>query len=372
MCSTWRAVSRSDLLWQRLTSQVWGRTLLLQATWRDEFLYRHQTARNFQTGRYMHVTLHYDQSDIDDSEGLMCRCLALSDLYLACGFADGTVRIFDLATHRHINTFRSQHPHRFGRFSRAVSGIFITGSRLVFATLDGYIYVVVINGSNQPRPAHMGDVVNDGALVDFAGSGRWWVGLYAGVPGRAFHIWDAHTEELVFVGGTLTDPESVMGWHMLIELTEFVGRVRVTSQESAVACTRLREIVFDLREQVVVRRDKQHRRGVIATTVDVNNEAYVVVDSRGLAIVRQVDSLEQVCRFRVPGAAQGNIMGCMNSGYALICVAGIISVWEIKQGGYLYNFRERMEGVNTIVVDERHMAALDNDNIIHLWDFGAQ
>lgn len=57
----------------------------------------------------------------------------------------------------------------------------MSDTRLVFATLDGDIHAAVINGGVMMlRRVHMGDVVNDGSLVDFAGSNRWWVGLYAG------------------------------------------------------------------------------------------------------------------------------------------------------------------------------------------------
>ncbi|KAK5784261.1 hypothetical protein PVK06_038784 [Gossypium arboreum] len=69
----------------------------------------------------------------------------------------------------------------------------------------------------------MGNVLDDGALVDFTRCWRWWVGLYASVPGRAFHIWDCNAEELVYLNASLTDPEAMMGWHMLTEFTETIG-----------------------------------------------------------------------------------------------------------------------------------------------------
>lgn len=221
------------------------------------------------------------------------------------------------------------------------------------------------------RRAHIGDVVNDGALVDFAGCGRWWAGLYAGVPGRAFHIWDSNSEELVFVGGTLTDPESLMGWRMLTDLTQFVGRLRVTRQESAVAATGTRVILIDLRGQGLVLSDQSYRRrGLIVTSVDVDEDAYIIVDTRGRAVVRRVGTSEEICRFNVRGAARGRVMGCMNQGYALMCVAGVIRVWETERGGYLYDLVEGIGEVNAIVANERHVAVYSNDATIHLWDFG--
>lgn len=376
MCSTWRAVSRSDLLWHRLTRRVWGRTQLIRDTWRDEYVYWHRTVSNFRHQRSSHATLNFDPSDVEDPDGLICRCLTLSDTHLACGFADGAVRLFELATLLHVRTFRPQpREDRFGRFARAITGIVITNHRLIFATLDGDIHVAtIVNGPAHPRRAHRGDAVNDGALVDFTGNGRWWVGLYAGVPGRAFHVWDGNTEQLVFVGGSLTDPESVMGWHMLIELAEFVGRVRVTNQETAVACTNQRVFAFDLRNQGVL---EDYRRRAIVTSMDVSNSAYVLVGQQGVARVRRVGTLEEVCTFTARGAAHMGAMGCMNRGYALMCIGGVIRVWEVEQHGEhhrrrLYNFRERIGEVNALVASERHVAACGCDTTLHLWDFGAQ
>ncbi|PRQ52501.1 putative transcription factor WD40-like family [Rosa chinensis] len=372
VCSTWRAVSRSDLLWRRLTRRIWGRTRLLQDTWRDEYVYWHRTARNFRTRRYAHTILYFDPSDVDDADGLTCRCLTLSDNYLACGFADGAVRLFDLATRLHVSTYRPHQRDRLGRFSRAVTGIVISNSRLTFATLDGDIHVADVPGPPITRRAHLGQVMDDGVLVDFTGCGRWWVGLYAGVPGRAIHIWDSNTEELVYVGGELTEPEAVVGWHMLTEMSGFVGRVRVTTQETAVACTSARVIVFDLRNGGEVLAEEQYRRGIVVTATDVSDAAYVVVGNRGLARVRRVDTSEELCRFSVRGAGQMGAMGCMNGGYALMCAGGVIRVWEVERGEELYTFWERVGAVNAFVCDERHVVAWGSDATLHLWDFGGQ
>ncbi|XVE72550.1 hypothetical protein DITRI_Ditri11bG0047500 [Diplodiscus trichospermus] len=370
VCSTWQAVSRSEPLWHRLTSFIWGRTHRIHNWWREEYVYRHQTAQNFRAGRSFHETLHFDPSDVNIPDGLTCRCLTISDTHLACGFADGTVRLFELETRLHMGTFFPHHGDRFGRFSRAVSGIVIADPRLIFATLDGDIHVAIIDGQPQARRAHMGNVVDDGALVDFTGCRRWWVGLYAGVPGRAVHIWDGNTEELVYVNATLTDPEAVMGWHMLTELTETIGRVRVTGQESAVACTSLRYMVLDLRNPEFPLHDRESRRGLIVTSMDTNNEAFITVDSRGWAVVRRVDTMEEVCRFNT---RQRNVMlmGCMNLGYALMCAGGVIRVWEIEHGQHLYRLGENVGDVNAMVADDRYVAAASNDTTIHLWDFGA-
>ncbi|KAI9177161.1 hypothetical protein LWI28_011811 [Acer negundo] len=386
VCSTWRAVSRSDLLWHRLTRLIWRRTHLLHATWRHEFMYRHRTALNFRTGRCSYYTPHFDPSDVEGPDGLMCRCLTLSDIHLACGFADGAVRLFDLATRLHVATFRPQYGNRLG-LSVAVSGIIITdNTRLVFATLDGVIHVVDdINDpaqQQQPRRVHLGELVNDGVLIDFSGCRRYWVGLYAGLAGPAFRIWNGQTETLTFVGGSLTEQYAVIGWRMLTDLNEFVGRVRVSEgQNSAVACTATRIIdntrvngqvmVLDL-SNGEVRLSEQPRRGIVARSVDVSREAYVIVDNRGRAIVRRVDTLEEVCRFNTMfvESGGGGMIGCMNLMYWLMCAEGAIRVWEVEGGIYMNMFRERLvEEVNAFVADDRHVAA-SSGSTLHLWDFG--
>lgn len=345
-------------------------------TWQDEFIYRHRTTRNFRTRTYGYFTLHFDPSDVDEPDSLSCRCLTLSDLYLAAGFADGTVRLFLLNNRLHVRTLRPPLRDRFGRFSRAVSGIVISDSTLTFATMDGDIHVAQIDGAGHTRTAYAGDIVNDGALVDFTGCGRWWVGLFAGVPGRAFHIWDCNSEETTFVGGSLTDPEAVMGWHTLTELTTSLGRLRITGGETAVACTRWKIMAIDLRNQgVIIGEDEEPRRGLVVTAFDANEEAYVRVDGRGNASVRRSDTQHTVCEFRVGGAAQRSVMGCVNRLHALMCAGGVMRVWEVERGEYLYSIRERVGEVDAMVADDRHVAVASSSSTaqstIHLWDFGA-
>lgn len=327
---------------------------------------------NFRNRRYNYTTLDFDPA-------LSCRCLALSDFHLAVGFEDGTVRLFDLATRLHVSTCLPHHNVLLGAFSRAVSGIILSRARLVFASLYGDVNVAALDTVAPLDPViptrhvHLGQGVNDGALVDFAGCSRWWVGLYAGAPGQAFRIWDGETEEPVFVGGSLTDPEAVMGWHMFTELTNFVGRVRVTSQESAVACTSRRVIVFNLRNGGNVHGEQEFAPGFIVGSLDANNEAYVIVDGRGVASVRRAENLEEVCRFVVGGTSQRRVLGCMNGGYALMCIGSVIRAWEVERGVYLYNLRERTLGdLVAMVADDRYVAACNSDTTIHLWDFGAQ
>lgn len=180
VCSTWRAISRSELLWQNLTRRIWNIEHLHHNTWREEYIYRHRTSNNFRQRRYLHTTLPFIPPH-NNNNGLSCRRLALYNDHLAAGFSDGTVHIFHLPSSLHLTTFYPHHRDRLGRFSSSVSGIILSDARLVFATLDGNIHVTAaIDGGVPLRRAHAGDVVNDGALVDFSGSDRWWVGLYAG------------------------------------------------------------------------------------------------------------------------------------------------------------------------------------------------
>lgn len=181
-------------------------------------------------------------------------------------------------------------------------------------------------------------------------------------------MWNGATEELVFVGGTLTDPEAVMGWHLLTEMTDAIGRVRVTRQESAVACTRSQVMVLELEnEGVVVVQEEEVRRGITVGCFDANEEVALIAEGRGNGSVRRVVDLAEVCRLRVRGGA----VGCVNGGYGvMVCGGGAIRVWEIEGGEYLYSFRERVGDCNAIVADERYVAAAAGGGIIHVWDFG--
>ncbi|KAK8568920.1 hypothetical protein V6N13_106803 [Hibiscus sabdariffa] len=143
----------------------------------------------------------------------------------------------------------------------------------------------------------------------------------------------------------------------------------MTSRETAVACASSRYMIQDLRNQRFPLHDQEHRRGLRVTSFDTNNEAFITVDNSGRATVRRVDTLEEVCRIHT---RRSNVMGCMNLGYALMCAGGVVRVWEIEQGQYLYSMNENIGDVKTMVADDRYVAAVGGDTTIHLWDFGAQ
>lgn len=173
----------------------------------------------------------------------------------------------------------------------------------------------------------------------------------------------------MFVGGTLTDPEAVMGWHLLTEMTDVIGRVRVTRHENAVACTSSRVMVFELQNEGVVVREEEMRRGITVGCFDANEEVALIADGRGNGSVRRVVDWAEACRLRV----RGGIVGCVNGGYGVVlCGGGAIRVWEIEGGEYLYSLRERVGDCNAIVADERYVAAGGGGGIIHVWDFGRE
>lgn len=159
-----------------------------------------------------------------------------------------------------------------------------------------------------------------------------------------------------------------MGWHLLTEMTGIIGRIRVTSGDTAVAATGVRATVVDLRNQAVVA-EEEFRRGIVVGAFDARNDSALVLDARGSAAVRAVAGLAEVFRFRMRGEVS---LGCINGGYAVAWGGRAIRVWEIERGQHLYSFRERVEECNALIADERYVAACSDDATIHLWDFGAQ
>lgn len=384
VCSTWLAVSQSELLWENLTRRIWARNRRFRPTWRDEYIHLHRTASNFYNGRAVYTPLLFGSSSPSEwNDSHSCRRVALSDRHFACGFLDGSIRVFDLPALLPVSILRPDHRDRLGRFSRAVSGIILHNSRVVFASLDGDVHVASVRGPTTRR-SHFGNPVNDGTLVDFTGSRRWWVGLYAGVPGRAFQVWNGLTEQSLFVGGSLTDPEAVPGWHLLTELAESVARVRVSTQPDdngggatlGVACTGQRMMVLDLLGGgggggiPFGGEEEELDPGVIVDTLDVRNGFFLAVDAHGLARVRLVRTMEEICRFLVR-LGPGRVHGCLNTGYALVCAGtGVVRVWDIESGDHLYGLRERIGlQANDLVADDERVASCSSDTGIHVWTF---
>jgi hypothetical protein len=241
-----------------------------------------------------------------------------------------------------------------------------------------------IPGPIPARRAIIGDVVNNGVLVEFAGCSRFWVGLFAGHAGGAFQIWDTQTEQRVFVGGSLTDPEAVQGWHMLTELVEPVGRVRVTEREFVVACTTSRLICFNLRNPEILLRDMGSTTGFMVSSLDISHEVFVVVERNGVGTVRRVGNFERVSRFRLRGSWLRGLLGCMNLGYVITysSVSGLLRVWDIHEptARLCITIAVRDDGGegqgqvhgNSMVANQTHVAISSNDSSIHLLDFSVQ
>lgn len=376
VCSTWHTVSRSELLWETLTRQIWKRQRRLQPTWREEYLHRHRTAHNFRRRRAVHRSLEFNHG-VAAGGRLTCRCLALSTRHLACGFLDGSVRLFDLRTAAHVRTFQPRRRDRLGPFSCAISGIVLDDARVVFASFYGDVHVAAVGDPGPTaRRARRGDAAGDGALVDFAGHGRWWVGLFAGAPRRALQVWDSTTEQLVFVGGSLTDADALLGWRLLTDFDDAadgVGRVRVAaSSDSGVAATQLKLLAFDLRHLGLVLGEEVVEHGVVVDSLDVSNDMYLVIDKAGMARVRKLRSFEEVCTFVIRrGRGEAKILGCLNGGYAFVSINGAIQAWDVENGQFLYRLRERIGMATGLVADDDHVAGCSIDNGIHLWTFSA-
>lgn len=165
-----------------------------------------------------------------------------------------------------------------------------------------------------------------------------------------------------------------MGWHMLTELTEPVGRVRVTNQNLVVACTSSQLIVFDLRNPEILLHEVWSRvGGFVVTTLDVSEDAFVIVERNGSAKVRMAFTFEEVFEFRVRGASVRGLMACRNMGYVLTCAGGVIRVWDVdnrRMGRQRLVMRERVGQGNAMVCNESHVALACSDTLmIHLWDF---
>ncbi|KAK8943120.1 Transcriptional regulator STERILE APETALA [Platanthera zijinensis] len=278
----------------------------------EEFISLHRTASNFRAGRCLHTHIPTPAASI-----LTCRRLAISDRHLAAGFSDGSVRLYDLPAASLI-AHHAFHPHRdrLGQFSAAIVGIILLSQRrLVFASQDGDITVANVDEDNfsevVARRARAGNLVEDGTLVDFAGDERRWVGLFAGVPGWSWRVWDGETEQEVYAGGSLTDADSVAGWHMLADISfPSVARIAVAAAGTVVGCTGSRVQAMRV-------------GGMVEVTAEVSRF--------GVAAGRRMRREEMR-----PGRG---VVGSMNWGYVVMWVGGVGRVWDALTGESLYALR---------------------------------
>lgn len=386
VCCTWQAVSHSEMLWKALMHSVWDQNdRQTSESWRNRYIRLHRTASNFRHNRAKYTAIEYDVSSDSNSNGngTACRCLALSPNHLAGGFFDGAVRIFCLSSKECIRTMKAGDPNRLGPLSQAIAGIVLHQDKVVFASFYGSIFVGSISRGDV-RCAHPGNVRDDGTLVDFTGCDRWWVGLYAGISGHACHIWDAGTEELVFNGGDITDPDALRGWRMLTEQAERIGRVRIGSNGLLLLATRLKVAAFDLETQgIFFRVEEEADDEIIVESVDVNRDRVLVASNDGNARVRRMRTLENICAlpFDGLGGADDNssgsnnnnnsrkILGTLNTWMAFVCIDGVVHAWDADSGARLYRLVEQVGDVFDLVSDDEHVAGCAVDNGIHLWSF---
>ncbi|KAJ0966041.1 hypothetical protein J5N97_027179 [Dioscorea zingiberensis] len=381
VCSTWRAISSSELLWRELSRLVFNRHHPLRPSWREEFVRLHRLGLNFRFNRYSHHSVYPPSITA-------CRRLAVSDHHLAAGFLDGSVVLFELPSCQHLVTYPFDHTReRLGNFSQSISGIVLLFDRLIYASQDGDVHVAeaLYPPSSWPcRRVHVGNLMEDGVLVDFSGDDRRWVGLYAGVPGRSFRVWNAEADQqqVLYVGGSLTDPDSVAGLHLLTDLPgPMLGRARVGQPGTMmVACTGsgLQAIAIggdhDDDNAGEVLSEVEFPRRAVVECMDACEGSVLLMDSRGRARVLQAKTLEEVCRFNTMRRRRGRLSaGCMNWGYVVICLPdGVIKVWDAATGKKLYSFRERIcEYSSTIVASYRHVAVIcPRTGKLNIWDFG--
>jgi len=299
------------------------------------------------------------------------------------GFFDGAVRILNLTSKECIRTMRAGDQNRLGSLSQAIAGIVLHQDKVVFASFYGSIFVGSISRGDV-RCAHPGNVRDDGTLVDFTGCDRWWVGLYAGISGHACHIWDAGTEELVFNGGDITDPDALRGWRMLTEQAERIGRVKLGGNGLLLLATRLKVEVLDLETLGIPFTDEEETDdGIIVESVDVNRDRFLAASNDGNARVRKIRALENVCAFQFDGLGGADdhssginnnnnyrkILGTLNTWLAFICIDGVVHAWDADSGARLYRLVEQVGDVFDLVGDDEHVAVCAVDNGIHLWSF---
>ncbi|KAJ7556789.1 hypothetical protein O6H91_05G098600 [Diphasiastrum complanatum] len=374
VCWTWRNISRSELLWETLCVAVWGvRSRHEGRTWYQEYLLVHVTSINLRTGNYRHYKLNYEISGDSNGRSEKCRCLALSGRFLAGGFSDGAIRVFDLKSRLCMCTMKPVHRDRFGPLSRAITGLVIDNEKVTFASLDGSVFVGNIVEALHRR-VHVGNVIQDGALISFTGCSRWWVGLYAGSPGNSIRIWDAATREPVFQGGHIMDNDAMRGWNLFLEQATRIGSLRVSNDSYLVSTTQTKISVVDL-ETFGLRLNIEREEQIAVEAFDVKYNRLLTSSYDGDAQVRRLPHLQEQCRLQhVRAGSDSNhrtkIVGALNTRQAFLCISGVINAWDAVSGSHLYRVDEQLgSDVYDLVASDQFVAACVSDIGLHLWDF---
>ncbi|EFJ34006.1 hypothetical protein SELMODRAFT_406361 [Selaginella moellendorffii] len=352
VCSVWRSVSQSELLWENAFNVVWPtQARQPERSWRREFQRAHATASNFRRGRARHTILVEEETGGRHYEPP--RSLAISNDYLVGGHFDGALRIFDLKTKACVWTLRANQEEGFGPLSRAIAGISLQGDDIVFGSVDGNVFTASASRGNRVR-VHVGRVIQDGALISFAASQRWWIALYAGSVGHCFRLWDAATKQVVYRGGNMTDDDAMRGWHMLVERAGRVGRVRIVNEELLVAANRRRIRVHDLGTHgmpLIVERDQEAENNAVEA-MDVRGNKLLSASYEGLARIRELPTMVEVLTVRHPGVHANprlrpddrdqmqQLFGTLNSRQLFLCFSGAVNAWDCSSGEHLYSLRE--------------------------------
>ncbi|KAI5069574.1 hypothetical protein GOP47_0015875 [Adiantum capillus-veneris] len=380
VCSSWRAVFYSESLWRSLCIAVWREEARgVEESWQDTYIRLHRTASNFWRGRAEHSLLDYqvssDSNELGDrGDGSVCRRLALSREYVAGGFSDGSLRIFSLASKECISTLEPFHESVIGPHSTSVAGISLAfnDGTVAFASMDGSVFAGDI-AAGACRRVETSNYVNDGILVDFSGSSSRWAALYAGVRGRALHVWNAYTEELLHIGGDMTDADAYAGWSLLVNNADHIGRVRISQDTLAVVATRSKLCVLDMETlSTLFTMGMTRSSQALSASLALHQDRILLVCANGMARVWASRSMEETARVRVGTVTRGAMVyGAMNAWMVLICNNGMIDVWDYSSDTLMYRLaEERLVEVNDMVANNEYVVACCNqEEGIHVWDF---
>ncbi|KAJ7517007.1 hypothetical protein O6H91_21G008200 [Diphasiastrum complanatum] len=374
VCSYWRNVSASENLWEILCNCLWdSRERQIEISWRAKFVRFHATLSNFRQGKARYLTLQMEEDDDEDFSVIRrCTCLALSNEFLAAGFYDGAVRIFDTCTGSCICTLRHEQDYVFGLYSSAIAGLCLDNKEVVYASVRGSLLTGDI-GTKKCTSVYSGNVIEDGALISFAGSKTWWVGLYAGSPGQSIRIWSSETRELLYRGGNLLDDDAMLGWRTFIELADHFGKVRIVNDTLLLAASRTKLTIIDLETHGTIVNVEWHQQITIGA-LDVACNRLLTVAMYEAAQILRIPALDELCKLEHVLAADDytKLIGTMNSRHALLTSdPGFLNVWDALTGTHLYAFREQVKGIHDLVANDMFVAACSRDSTVHFWDFTA-
>ncbi|KAH7436759.1 hypothetical protein KP509_05G035100 [Ceratopteris richardii] len=377
VCRSWRAVSYSQSLWRRLCLSIWNRDAQLrESSWHQTFITLHRTAVNFSTGSAERYLLDSDSLANHNDATASCRRLAISSDHLAGGFSDGSLCVFSLDSKDCVCSFQTFHESVIGTHSRTIIGIILPDDEetVTFACMDGSVFKADIAPGAPCRRVLMGNYVEDGILADFSGNASKWAGLYAGVRGRALRVWDAYSEELVYVGGCMTDADAYAGWTMLVDNADNIGRVKVTRDRLLVVATRSKLCVMDM-EALTILLDISLSRSlqVIPASLALQDKYMLLVSGSGVVRILGTESAQEVASFSLGMHIRGStVFGAMNSWHLMVNSRDILHVWDFPSIRRPYRLATGLTDVTDLVCNDNNIAIAcgsGEEQGIHIWDF---